>query len=529
MLDLNRPVLRAACYAAVSASLLFGAAARADEYTDQANKSYTEIAKDRRSDLILLPKIAKMAAPPKSVASLEQAILLPAGKAGWAEAQAWATAQPQKDLVAAVASVTQESDWKKAYGFGQPYGIEGIDPAMVQANLYTDLGDPPTLAGAKTGYLAGLDKLAILMHVEATRLASEGNVSDAIDTMINWVYFSRQMCDRQMFQEAAWGLRQLSLAYERVRDIAYVDSKNGSKVDVARLKAAVARLEEPGFYLDLGRMKFPEGNRAAARQLSARCYRSDGSIDERAFAATMSRLGSTTHPLRLFSESGRWRAVAATQARGDEAKSQGTAIFEDWTARWNMPSKFDSRGALDARLSVATTYSKLDKERFALIAASAPDMVKLMDQRELARAENIGTRAALGLQGYATTNHNFPPQITAIRPSWMKEIEADPFNPTARNRGGLPPLTYFVPIRDTADFNGAGNPLEVEVFVRGANFKVSLKDDVFVLYSWGSDYAKNNAKRVENVADRVEGADYLMWPPVISLYRQHKMDQGDFK
>jgi hypothetical protein len=45
----------------------------------------------------------------------------------------------------------------------------------------------------------------------------------------------------------------------------------------------------------------------------------------------------------------------------------------------------------------------------------------------------------------------------------------------------------------------------------------------------GSDNASTNAKRVQNVAEQVEGADYLMWPPVISLYRQHKLDAGEIK
>ena len=59
--------------------------------------------------------------------------------------------------------------------FGQLYGVEGVDIEMIAAGLYTDLGDPPTLAGARIGYMPMLDRLAILVNVEATRLAAEGS------------------------------------------------------------------------------------------------------------------------------------------------------------------------------------------------------------------------------------------------------------------------------------------------------------------------------------------------------------------
>jgi hypothetical protein len=524
MHQLFRPVISYAIGFLSAAALVFAVQpARGDDFTNIANARFAEISPDRRSDTILLPLIAQMTPPPRSVVTLENAILLPPQRAGWSEAEAWATAPPQAAVLAAISKVSQERDWKRAYGFGQPYGIDGIDPAMVRTNLYTDLGDPPTLAGARFHYLTGLDRVALLVHVEATRLTAAGRVSDAIDLLTNWGFFARQICDRQFYKEASWALHQLSVAFERIRDVAYVDSRTTRKLDTARLRAQIDRMTERGQFLDLGRMKFPAGNRAAADQLIARLYKPDGTADDRQFAATMSRLGSSKHPLRLFSESGKWRSLASGQADKVEARAQCAGVFDDWAIRWNIPGRFDPR------LSVATTYSKLDGPRFAAITAATGDMARLLDERDLARVEIGGTRCALGLIGFYTVHGNYPPQLTPIRPLWMEEIPDDIFNPMQRDRGARPPLSYFVPIRDTADFDGPGNPHEVQVFVVGQNFTVSLRDDVFVLYSFGSDLAKNNAKRVQNVADRVEGADYLMWPPVISLFRQHRLDTGDFK
>lgn len=513
------------CVTLSAVALTLGAtlSARADDFINRANAQYAQIAQDRRSDTVMLPVLAGMARPPESVARADDAMLLPAGAQGWAEALAWAQAPEQRAALEVLAQCTGERDWRRAFAFGQPYGINGVPVSLIQAKLFTDLGDPPTLAGAKLHYMKALDTLWCLVNVEATRLTAEGKASEAVDLLINWVYFGRQMADRQMFTEAAWGLNMMIAGYERLRDVIYTDSRTGAKLNAGRLREQIARLSESGTFLDLSRMRFPTGNRIAAEQLIARFYGRGDQVDQRAFAVSMARLRSSERPLRLFSESGHWRMVAGTQGSGAEASQIVSGIFDDWNRRWNIASRFDPS------LLVLTSYSRFDGDRFAAVSAAVPDMTQLLDLRELAGLEAVGSRASMGLMGHFYITRNYAPQISAIRPAWVPEIESDPFNPTNRNRGGKPPLEYFVPIRDTEAIDGAGNPHELQVFVNGANFRVALKEDVFVLYSWGSDHAKNNARRVQNVSARVEGADYLIWPPRLSLYRQYRLDLGELK
>jgi hypothetical protein len=518
-----RPRVAAWCMALCVAALSLGAtlSARADDFINRANAMYAQIAQDRRSDTVLLPVLAKMTRPPESVSRADDAMMLPAGAQGWAEAVAWAQAPEQRAALEALAACTGERDWRRAYAFGQPYGINGVPVSLIQAKLFTDLGDPPTLAGAKLHYMKALEWLWSLVNVEATRLVADGKASDAVDLMINWVFFGRQMADRQMYAESSWGLKMMIAGYERLRDVIYVDSRTGARLEVGRLRDQIARLSESGTFLDLSRMRFPMGNRIAAEQLISRFYASGDQVDQRAFATSMARLRSGERPLRLFSESGHWRMVAGTQGSGSEATQIVAGIFDDWNARWNIASRFDPR------MLVLSSYSRLDADRFAAVSVAVPDMSELINLRELASLEAIGSRASMGLMGHFYTTRNFAPQISAIRPAWLPEIESDPFNPTNRNRGGKPPLEYFVPVRDTEALHGAGTPHEIQVFVNGANFRVNLTNDVFVLYSWGSDHAKNNARRVQNVSARVEGADYLLWPPRLSLYRQYRLDLGE--
>ncbi|MCX5689372.1 MAG: hypothetical protein NTV94_06220 [Planctomycetota bacterium] len=501
---------------------LCGSIARADDFTNKANKPYTEVPKAQRSDLVLIPVLMKLDAPTKEVSTLESAMLMPSTSAGAKAASAWASAKPQQDALKVLADITKEKDWKKAYAFALPYGIDDVPLEFIQAGMFIDLGDPPTLAGAKIQYLPALDHLAILCHVEATRLASEGKINDAIDVLTNLLFFSRQMADRQFNAEVSWGLSQMRHACERIRDVVYVDSREGGKIDGAKLKDQIKRFDDKSnAYLDLGRVRFPEGDRAAAEQLTSRVYTASGTVDQQVFASTMSRLTSTTHPLRLFSESGKWRSIGASQAPRDEAVRQVDGLFSDWAARWTTPW-------FDKRMSNVVQFNRFDKSRFAALGAVVPDMTGLQYQRHLVRVELVGTRTALAVAGYARTIGKIPPQLTAVRPAWLPGIDPDPYNPNTAN-DAKPPLAFFVPIRDTAAINGAGNPHEMEIIAGGVPFQVKLQDDVFVLYSVGSDNAKVNAKRVQNTSDVVQGADYLIWPPVVSLLRQNLLDRGELK
>lgn len=505
-----------------AASMMATMPAAADDFTDQANRPYTQIQRAQRSDTVLLPALATLEPAPKAVETLQQAMVLPAGAEAWAAAAAWAQGKAQQEALQALATVTKERDWKKASAFGQPYGIDDVPLEMIQAGLFTDLGDPPTLAAAKIQFMPALDRLACLVHVEATRLAAEGKTNDAIDLLMNLMCLGRQMADRQMFPEIKWGLTQMKLAAERIRDVAYVDSKGAAATDASRLREQIKKLDDrSNSYFDVGRVGFPEGDRAASMQLVARLYGKDGSVDEQVFAATMSRLGSSKRPLRLFSESGRWRSIAAAQASGPEARKQVEALFNDWASRWTTPW-------FDKRMANVREYDRFERGQHAAVAAVVPDMSELQNLRHLVRVELAGTRGALGVFGYGKTIGKFPPQLTAIRPAWVPEIDIDPFNP-AGAEGKRPGYEFFVPVRDAALVAAVAGPYEIEVVAGGAPFQVRLKDDTFVLYSVGSDNARNNAKRVQNTIDVVQGADYLIWPPTLSLVRQNLIDRGDLK
>jgi hypothetical protein len=514
------------CGLAIGASAWVTPVARADDFTRRANALYADIAQGQRSDLIVLPAIAKMKPVPASVNRLESAMLLPAGAAGWGEAKAWAEGAEQQAVLAAIREVTKEEDFRKALAWGQPYGAAGVSPELVRARLYTELGEPPTLGAAQFLYLEGLDRAACLVNVEATRLAADGKVGEATELLTKWLFLCRQIADREMTREAAWGLLQMDKAYERLRDVVYADFRGARKLTTDGLQATLARLDDERGYAGLTRLRLARGDRVAAEQVISRGLVDRGGVNEATFAPTLARLRTTGKPLRLFAEAADAKAASGAHAGFFDAQDALKRAADDFAARWTL-------GWFDPRMKQPWEYSRLSPSRHALVLAAFADQSELYNLRQLTQVEAVGTRTALGIYGYVLSNRNFPPTVSACRPVWIKVVEADPFNPN-RDRGRVPEMEYYVPNKVNAkrrDERATPEPQRVNVIVpeSGLNFSVNVGEDQFIVYSWGSDNAKGWADRVQNTAKVVQGADYLVWPPVISLYRQHLTDTGQLK
>lgn len=503
-----------------------GPAARADEYVDRVNALFADVAPAKRSDLIILPLLAKLDPVPAGLAEFPRAMLLQPGMNGWDPAVAWAQAEPQKAILAAIAAVTKEDDPQSAMVFAQPYGVEGVPIELVQAKLYTELGDPPTLAGARFYYLPALQNVELLVQVEAGRQLAAGDALGAIQTLVNWTFFARQLADRPFATESRFGLIAMVRSFERLRDVAYDDFRGSKSLRPAASEALVKiidRLEPERGLLCIPRLRLPTAHRAAVEQLVARTFVPRGEVNKAVFATTMARMGSTERPLRLFGEAGAWQARAAAHANWFDTTEQIPKVFDDWTSRWTLDP-------FDARMRQAFTYDSLQRQRFAVIAEVTPNLAEFFALRQQLRTEIVGTRAALGLLGFYYANSGFAPQIQSMRPRFMKVIEADPYNPN-RASGQRPPLEYFVPMRDqSVGAREEKKPHEISVFVPGGeNFLVRLRDDTFVLYSVGPDGGNNFARRVEVTRQPVADSDYLLWPPIMSLYRQALADKGQLK
>lgn len=503
--------------------------ALADEFVDRVNARYASVAAEDRSDQIVLPALAAMAEAPLGAETRRKAMLLVAGSPVWAAAARWAEGETQQAMLAAASAVTQETDPLRAMLFAQPYGIEALieaggDLTLIEAGLYTDLGDPPLLADARHGHLEALDRATCLVHVEATRLGADGQPMEACRVLADWMLFARQMADRPFFAESAWGLGVIAEMQERIRDVLYRDWRSGRPVATgAEIAALIARIDEFDGIMSLDRMQLPSADLDAAEQVMTLVIRSRGEVMEGLFAPTMARLASGERPLRLFSERARWRDAAVEHEGWFDTEEMLRGIRADFEYRW-------SRGWHDTAMKQPFEYAEAQSaaRRYAVVVQSMPDLRELFDLRQLATTEGRGTRHALGMLAFVLDNGLFPRELAAIRPRYVDEISDDPFNPD-RRFGRVPPLQYFVPMRDTAGRFGereSVRPHQITVLIPDStNVAVRLRDDEFVLYSTGADGERQWADEAQNTVDAPSGRDYLLWPPVVSILREHLRQQ----
>lgn len=511
---MKRLAVLAACALVVSTSTL---SLGQQDHVGKANARYTSVPDERRSDLVLLPAIAAMDPAPVGIDDHLRSMLIDPSSDLWDDAEAWALAANQQQALDALRKVTDTDDPRQAMVFAQPYGV-AVSPALIRAGLYTELGDPPLLAGATMGYLKGVDQLILLVQVEATRLAASGTPGEAMDLLVRQVYLGRQMTDRAFLREAKVGYTAVNEALERIRDIAYVDFRGDQAVSPSDLGKTIAALDGTSRgYLSPGRLMFPDANKIAAQQLWELLYEPRGGT-KAAFATTMARLRTAERPLRLFAEASRYESSGQDQADWYQTRDQIDSVFDGWSSRWTL-------SPFDRQLSLPYAYDDLNRDRFAVITASTKDMSVLFGLRRVYETEIVGTRASLALLGYFYELGEFPPAISSIRPRWLEKIEADPFNPN-RAVGRIPALEFFVPVRDdyVADEQDTAQPHRMNVYSPGGeNFSIMLREDQFVMYSVGRDGVKNMAEDVSIDPEAVTG-DYLVWPPMLSLYRTHLIE-----
>jgi len=502
--------------------VVLASSAPADDFVDRANAQYKRIQPGRRSDEVLIPLLAAMAPPPAGVDEVVSAMLRPPTGPIWAAAEAWAAAEPQQALIDALDLVTTEEDYRVAFAFGQPYGADDVSVATIRSGLYTELGDPPLLAAAQFLYLPSLDDLACLVHVEATRLQADGDPVAAASLMTNWLFFARQIADRAFTIEAAWGYEQMAIALMRVRDIVWEDDKGPRLINPNDMVDYVERLDSRRGYLGFDRLIPPQGDRIAAEQLIERVLSRGGGVKVGTFAPTMARLSSVDRPLRLFGEASAWESAARTHSDYSSTRNAVKQVYGDWEARWKA-DPFSSIFNRDPESKAVFADPNLAVVGAAL-ERGGRSLDDLFSERTRVLAELIGTGHALAIVAYARNFGGFPPQIESIRPRWIKEIKADPYNPM-RARGRIPPFEYFVPERDTKG-------VKHEMLIVTPNvpqfptFSKPLFRDDFVLYSRGADNAKNWAKEIENTTTAPRGRDYLIWPPISALAREYLVQQG---
>lgn len=510
--------------------------ARADDFVNQVNSALPQRPPELSSDRVLLPLLAAMERPPASIwnppaiADARNAALLPANTLAWTDVSRWLAAPPQREALEGLKRVTAVETFRDAFAWTQPYG-ESAGAEAFRLGLVTELGEGELLATADFRYLPALTQLEILAHAEATRLQAEGKPAEALDLMVRLAFFGRQFLDRAFYREQAWGADCMYMALMRIRDIIFVDMRSPSP----RLRPEdcrdIARRLRPEGMLGLDRWRLPVGERVATAQLISKVMRRGGGANADTFVSIVAQVSAGTQPLRIFSESAKWDAIAKIHASSADTLRMLDGIYTDWTKRWNL-------SMWDPFQRTPTEYQKLDKTQYALIDSTSRDIAGLFDKRRVLLVEAQGTRAALGIYGFRRWQNTFPPHITAINPMFVERREIDPFD-----KERYQSLRYFVPglrqqeiaryrpdiLRETRQ----RHVMQVFPEMLGTryepSFEVSLDASTFVLYSAGPNGLYDGMIRATQMQpDEQNRGDYLLFPPILSLVRENLIQQRRF-
>jgi hypothetical protein len=498
-----------------------GVPALGDEYKDRVNAPLKGVGDDKRSDKVLLPLLAAMEAPPAVVKSQAQAALVGSQGPGWSELQSWSQRAPQTAVLDAIAKVAKEEDRSKAFAFAQQYGAEIPELDLISKGMYTELGEPELLSAARHLYMPALERTGILVHVEASRLNEGGKTYEALKLLNDWLFVCRQMADRPFLREKKWAMESMRLSLERMRDVIHVDLKRDKHgMDVAKVLEINKRLKDRRGFLSIERIRLPDAEFVGREQLVSAIMGSDGKPSTQSFGPTLARAASSERPLRLFSASAFWDGVREKHAGARETRDMLKMVEGDWTKRWDLDF-FDRvlTTASDYRRRVATT------PKFAALQLGLGDVESLLGLRMELKLELVGTRSALGAYGFFLRNKAFPRTIASARPDFVEAVDKDPWSREGKD------LEFFVPQRDTPkDADGKPKPHVLEIYAPDPTprFKVPLGDDVFVIYSLGPDEDRGNANFATQTRTGVPG-DYVLFPPLLSLYRQRLVELNELK
>lgn len=520
---MTRPRLAlAGILAALSASpTLLG-----DDFVDRANALYANIPSAKRSDLVLLPLLARMDRAPAGggeqleLLSAAQILTIRPGMAAWANHEGWINAPAQR---AALDGLRQVARSAEGMVFAQPYGTQGVAVDLIRAGTYIDLGDPPTLAAADNGTLRKIEDLGLLAYLESARLAGEGKSFEAIELVLDWLSFARQYANRELSSEAREGFSQMVVAISTIRDIAYEDFRSGErKLTSANLLTILDRIRPEKLLIE--RIGFPDVDLIAAEQLVSQVFDSSGQpVAE--FSTRMATMASREYPLRLFAEAAAWDMIAENHKDLLDTKTAVSRSAGDWSSRWALDP-------FDDRMKEPFHYDRVRQDpSLRVVTVALQDTGALFGLRRIFHTEAVGTRTSLGVLAYYYDFRNFPPLLASVRPRYLPEIEPDPFNPD-RAFGRKPPMSYFVPHGPgyrTLGPRETPEPHVMNIVTPLHNFRARVDRDEFVIYSTGSDGASGWVERVENTFVYAPNADYLIWPPQISLLRRHLVQIGALK
>jgi len=273
------------------------------------------------------------------------------------------------------------------------------------------------------------------------------------------------------------------------------------------------------------RLTLPKAEHLAAEQLVQRTFAPGGGPNAAAFPRVYAQVAAGDRALRRFSETAKWETILRLHGNYEQTMKRIDEVYGDWETRWQL-------NQWDPIMELPTDYARLDKVQFAALDLVMGDVGQAFPKRRELKAELIGTRTALACYGYRLVQNTLPVGLESVVPVFVPRVNLmiDPFDKNAKEDAGRR-MAYLRAEVDNMAVGGQPKPMVIRVFPKIAgvdypNFEAKVLLNQYVVYSAGPDGNQTGVSRATQMIKDDHG-DYLIWPPVLSLVRQYRIDNPE--
>ncbi len=415
-------------------------------------------------------------AVPDAIVELSASDVRP-GIDGWADAMAWAKANP--DVEAAVKLGAERRF------IGLPYGSDAVPENFRLGGFDIVLPDLKDSISPSFNWLSHLERIAIWSKVEAWRRFENGQADAGIDLMVQDIGMLRKAADRGFLEEKHTAIRLMLDAVQSLREMLYLHL---DEVSADRLRK-IGRGELDRIRVDRDRLLLPELDRFVHQAIVDESFdHRTGKVDEEAFRRRFTRMQGEKAPVGYASIDSRWRNLAEYQASLEASREQLNNLYDDWWRRWRVRSGTDLAMMILAEPPYA---ERLNSVRYAGILSTLGNMDDLFADRDRLVAELDATSVAAGIAAYRRLRGNYP-RFTRM----AYGIDIARHKDFDRFSSDKLPFVYFLPDEDWTLNVGTG--------------QVVIPAGTGVLYSRGRDGIDHQGFR--HSIDGYDG-DLIIWPP----------------
>ena len=396
-------------------------------------------------------------------------------------------------------------------GFGLPYGKSKID-LWRKLNFQAEIISSGSLGTKKFGYQNAIDLLNRYAVLTSWEFFKDKKGDKGLNLIFSMIKINRSIAEREFLIEKKESLKAISGLCESARDMLYL---YGSSVEASVLRKLA---HDNRFIFENPRgIDLPYAEYLVAKNILKGIY-DRSAMPNQLFSIELSKRTSSSNPIKRFGARRFWDLLSKEQLveSGDSQVLKMTSAYDEVARQWKEPKSSPMRKMRKAVWFI----DSLNKVRFAPVHLLMKDIRQLFLERDISKTQLNGLISAMGLVAYKNKLGKYPDRIKKMYSMVLpKTADVDWM------RDDLKGFRYALVGKE-----GDGDP-----DIRGGRIRLILSGGIVydgqeltlpkrgnpLLFSVGTDQLDGNMT-LHSIED-VDGADVLLWPPVVGLIRDENI------